>query len=251
MIVYWCNKDLHSNKEPMTGLRRTPPKPVRRLLNNKYNVRETHSGGEVYYKCPAHLEHIKNLYSINSPFDCDLIVEQQPDQPEFATSTFFSSNEQFDDAFFVRSIKNRLFSLNVATMFLSETDDLIISQMPAYLESNGFVDNTVIIPGTFNVGKWPRALECAFHLKENRMSVFEGEPLFYVKFHTDEKIVFKEFLYTEKMRKYVHLLVNSRKFKFRPSKMDFFYNLFTSKNQLKKRMLEEAKANVIGESNGF
>lgn len=247
MIVYWCNIDIHGAARSMTGLRRQPPYPVKRLLGNKYNVRESHQPAELYYKCPAHLEHMKNLFAVPAAYDCDLIVDNQPEQPEFATSTFFKNNNEFDRAFLIRSIKNRLFSLNVATLLIPDSDDVTVSQMPAYLESNGFVDNTVVIPGSFNLGLWPRALECSFHLKENNMFVKEGEPLFYLKFHTDEKIVFKEFLYTQTMKDYSSHLIDSRGYKSKLNKLDFFYNMIRKKRGFKQRMINEAKANVIGE----
>lgn len=247
MIVYWCNVDFNMYNSTMTGLRRQAPYPVKRLLGNKYNVRQTHTEDETYYKCPAHLEHMKNLFAVPAAYDCDLIIDQQPNQPEFATSTFFTDTANFDRAFLIRSIKNRLFSLNLSTLLLTESDDVLATQMPAYLESNGFVDNTVIIPGTFNIGKWPRVLECAFHLKENKMLIKEGDPLFYLKFYTDEKITFKEFLFTQKMKDYCCTLLDSKGYKTKSSKLDFFYDMISRKKGYKKRMLEEAKANVIGE----
>jgi hypothetical protein len=248
MIVYWCNVDIHNQQYSMTGLRRLPPYPIKRILNNKYDVRESNTNHETYFRCPAHTDHLKNLFAVPAAFDCDLIIDKQPNQPEFATSTFFKNNNDFDKAFLIRSIKNRLFSINLGSLFVTESDDILMSQMPAYLESNGFVDNTVIIPGTFNVGRWPRVLECAFHLKEDKMFVKEGDPLYYLKFYTDEKIVFKEFLYTQKMRDYVTHLLSSRNYKTkRVTKLDFFYNMIGRKQGFKQRMLEEAKANVIGD----
>lgn len=247
MIVYWCNIDVNDNESTMTGLRRLPPYQVKNLLDGKYNVRETNAPGETYFRCPAHIDHLKNLFAVPAAYDCDLIIDKQPDQPEFATSTFAKSNHDFDRIFLIRSIKNRLFSINQTTLFITESDDVEMSQMPAYLEDNDFINNAVIIPGTFNVGKWPRVLECAFHLKKDRMFIREGEPLYYLKFHTNEKIVFKEFLYTPKMKEYAVNLLASRNFKSKKTKLQFFYDIVARKGKFKQRMIEEAKANVIGE----
>lgn len=247
MIIYWCDVDLHGAYMSMTGLRRASPYPVKNVLSGKYNVKENTTAEEMYFRCPAHIDHLKNLFVVPATFDCDLIIDKQKDQPDFATSTFVRDNHDFNRAFLIRSIKNRLFSLNLSTLFLVESDDLLVSQMPAYLESNGFVDNTVIVPGTFNIGKWPRILECAFHLKEDKMFLREGEPTYYIKFHTNEKVFLKEFLYTPKMKEYVNYLFASKNYKGDKTKMQYFYDVISRKKGYKKRMLEEAAANVIGE----
>ena len=66
-----------------------------------------------------------------------------------------------------------------------------------------------------------------------------------LKFHTDENIVFKHFIMTPMMNRYMDIMVSSREYKRLNSSMEFFYNLINKKSQLKKKMLKEAKDNVI------
>ena len=129
---------------------------------------------------------------------------------------------------------------------LTESDNLELSQLPAYLHPNQFTRNSVIIPGTFNIGKWPRPLDVAFYLLD-KIEIKEGEPLYYIKFNTKESINFKRFIVTERYKKYTNdIILASRKLE-RPKikKLSYFYNLINNAPKLKIMMLEEAKSNLL------
>jgi hypothetical protein len=88
-------------------------------------------------------------------------------------------------------------------------------------------------------------VECPFYLKNDSFDIKEGDALLYIKFHTKEKIKIKNFIMTDKMHKFVELFDLSKQRKTGVNPINFFYDLLNSKNGLKKKMLEEAKANVI------
>lgn len=237
ITIYWSKETSHglpSAIEPLDpiGLRSRQPLPVRDILDKRNKFE--------YKQCPAYQDHINNLYYIGASFDYDLFIRE-----DGGISTHFYDQKTFDDYMFIRDLKEKIFSFNDGYLFLADTDSLLLSQIHPYLHSNGFSDNTVLIPGTFDIAKWPRILEASFHMKNDKLSFKEHDPLYYIKFYTNEKIVFKHFFYTNKMKNYFNYATNTKNYKPKVNKLEFFYDLFAKKKRLKKMMLEEAKKNLL------
>jgi hypothetical protein len=238
ITIYWCKGlkfDFYDkNRVPdFVGIRNPAPAPVKNILNDQYKMR-----GQ-YNFCPAYRNHLINLYSINAPLDYSLNITDSK-----ITSSMYDQ-KFFDEFVTIRSLPEKLISLNNQYMLIPDCPNLEMTLTSPYLESNAFADNIVAIPATFDIGKWPRFIECAFHMKNNSVSLKEGDAMLYLKFHTDEKIVFKHFIMTPMMNRYMDIMTSAREFKRLSSTMEFFYNLIDNKKQLKKKMLLEAKANVI------
>ena len=238
ITIYWCKGvkfDFYDkNRVPdFVGIRNPAPAPVKNLLNDRYKVR-----GQ-YNFCPAYRNHLTNLYSINSPLDYDITINN--DQ---ISSTMYDQ-KFFDEFVTIRSLPEKLISFNHQYMLVPDCDSLEMTLTNPYLESNGFADNIIAVPATFDIGKWPRFIECAFHMKNNSVTVKENDAMLYLKFNTDEKIVFKNFIMTPMMNRYMDIMTSAREYKRLSSTMEFFYNLMNNKKQLKKKMLIEAKNNTI------
>ena len=84
-----------------------------------------------------------------------------------------------------------------------------------YLENNNITKNCIIIPGTVNIGQWFRATDFVFYLKnnQNKFEIKEEEIYQYVKFNTNEKIIFKQFMINNKIDKYLLDVSSARKFR--------------------------------------
>jgi hypothetical protein len=222
----------------VTGLRTSPPRAVKNITG--YDQVSSLGTGN-YRFCPAYREHMKNLYALTAQFDYGLYLENDNVKTDYMDQDFF------DQYVLIRSIESRLFSLKQFCIMIPDCDSLSISQSSAYLESNDFIESTTIIPGTFDIGKWPRPIECAFHMKSNRFDIKENDTMSYIKFHTDENIQFKSFYFTPLMKKYLEMLVDSKKNRGNQiaKSMSFFYDLISKKSGIKRKILEEAKKNCL------
>jgi len=238
ITIYWCKGVRFDNFDrqripDFVGIRNTAPNPIKNILNNMYNIK-----GE-YNFCPAYRNHMTNLYSINSPLDYNLSIDNGK------ISSTMHDQQFFDEFVQIRSLPEKLISFMNHTMLVPDCESLEMTLTGPYLESNDFGDNIIAIPASFDIGKWPRFVECAFHMKKNLVTLREGDAMIYLKFHTTEKIVFKQFIMSPMMNRYMDLMSNARKYKRLSSTMEFFYNLMYSKKKLKKKMIEEAKKHVI------
>ena len=63
-------------------------------------------------------------------------------------------------------MESALFSWPTDYIFFTDTKSLEMEVYPAFMESNDFVNKANLIPGVFDIGKWYRPLDCAFHLKK-------------------------------------------------------------------------------------
>jgi hypothetical protein len=98
--------------------------------------------------------------------------------------------------------------------------------------------------GKYDIGKWFRPLEFPFVLRDefDTFTVKEQEVLYYIRFHTDRPIIFKQVMVTESLKILLDYSTASHRHKKRLFKtLDNFYNLFQGKNYL----LKEINRNLL------
>ena len=100
----------------------------------------------------------------------------------------------------------------------------------------------LVVPGIFDISKWYRNTDLAFWVKENDKIIFkENFPLFYIKFHTEEKIIFKQYRESDFLKNIRFGCLNSTKNSKKNKKMNDFYSLFSGN----KKIIKEIKENVL------
>jgi hypothetical protein len=100
------------------------------------------------------------------------------------------------------------------------------------------------IPGSFDIGKWFRATEFSFYLRNNidKFNIVQDEVYQYIKFHTDDKIIFKQFMINEKIKKYLSDVDFSKEYRKATNKslQEYYFML-----KHKKHIIKEIKNNLI------
>jgi len=252
ITIYWGINP--SNPE---GLECSPPQPIMNKFFNDH-ISEDVADEIRYNRCPALFNELINVYGMKSVYDCGIQVrgnEISIKSPDFITEEMKQSF--FENNVTIHSMKGRLFSFNQALVFFTETPSLIMSQLPAFMEDNNIVKNTICIPGQFDIGKYFRLLDFGWHFKKgcNVIEFSREEISFYLRFHTKEKIKFQRFLFTpELMKLYAsNQCINARKISNSKSDMktrglNFYYNMF-SKGKFKNKMLKIIKENLFSLQN--
>ena len=239
------------------GLRSDPPVPI---MNKFFKDRITEDvAHEIFYnKCPALFNELTNVYGMKSVYDYVIQLEGDQNKPEINTNLIGQTDpaeEFFKRHVTVRSMKGRLFSFEQGMVFFTESPSLIMSQLPAFMEDNNITKNTICIPGQFDIGKYFRGLDFAWHFRNgcNKIEFNRKEITFYLRFHTKEKIKFQRFLFTEELgilSGMVTLIKNNKKpdgiAKFKSEALNYYYNIFDRSN-LKNKMLKIIKENLCKE----
>lgn len=187
-----------------------------------------------YGKCPAFTDYMKNIFVITSPYD--LVLNWDKEKFQFNTDFNVDAKEKM---VFPRNHEHGLISIvGINLLFFSEKS-LLVDQFHPYFNLDN--SNFVVIPGSFDIGKHFRPLEAAIHFaRSGTIKIKENTPLFYLKFHTEEKIVFKKFYVTEKIKSLAVTFLTKRNFTKRILPLNWYYE-----NTLRKTVLKEIKQNLI------
>lgn len=237
MIIYWTPVIPDVKDFPSIGY--SEPKPVLDLIkDHKYS----NGCPADYLFCPGVKEQLKNVFSLTFPVDYDLNFT-----PDYVSSPMYTQ-EFYDNYILVRGVNDKTKTISVFNqyLFIAESD-VEIEITGCYIGKNDFIDKTYIVPGRFNISKWYRPLETTFIIDHNiqNVSMNMGDICSFIKIHTDEKVEFKKFLYTDKIET---LMKNNGKIQVfkrrRMEKLAWYYELF-KRSKTRKYILNEVKNNLL------
>ncbi len=228
IIVYWaCNEN--------EWFRAKEPESV-----YKNFVQNVKNNGTEMHMCPATRDYMKNTFSIKSIYDYNFdVLDDGQIKSSLYDQTFFNKHVN------VRSINDKLFSFSQDFVFFTEEKSLLMSaSISPYMEDNNITKKCTTIPGTIDIGKWFRTLDFAFFLKKesDNFKIEEDEIFQYIKFHTNEKIVFKQFRANNKINEYLQDTSNARQSRIlKPRTLNDYYKIFNNK----KNVIKEIKKNLV------
>ncbi len=188
--------------------------------------------------CPAVKDYFHNVYGLNSLYSYNLRCNFTDNT---VTADMHGENF-FKNHVMIRSMPDKLFSFIQRYSFFTENKSLLMSLEHPFFEQNEVTKRSIVIPGTYDIGKWFRVIDFAFHIKDDydEFKINEDDIFYYIRFHTTEKINFVQYKFTEKLRNY-HKDSELSKDNCPMKKLNFFYDIFKNK----KRILTEIKENVI------
>lgn len=227
IVVYWACL----NKEWM---RAKPPVDI-----YKNTIKKKSSIDIALNMCPGFKDYCSNNFGIQSIFDYEF---------GFNGTEFYSkdySKEFFEKNVSIRSAEDKIFSFNQYYIFFTEEKSLKFScGIYPFLEDNNITKRCSIIPGTADIGKWFRTIDFAFVLKDefNEFKIKEDEIFQYIKFHTDDKIKFKQFKMNDKLSSYnddITHAKSNRRVKMRD--ISEYYDMFN----MKKNIIKQIKENLV------
>jgi hypothetical protein len=212
------------------------PESVSKIFYEKKMFNKENPNSCLNY-CPAFNDNLKNLYAIKSIYDYEFFMKEDN------IGSINYDQKFFDEHVFLRDKNLKLFSYRQKFVFFTEQETLNTTfyEFP-FLEDNDITERCIIVPGIYDIGKWFRNSEFAFYLKNNfdSFKVKQNDVMYYIRFHTKEKIKFIQFKDSEKLQQYRNdgLMLNSfGKF----NSLQEYYNKF----KLKKIILKEIKKNIL------
>jgi hypothetical protein len=158
------------------------PEPVLNLLAQERDKNIS------YLQCPAFTNYYKNCYLIRCPFD--LTISLDPVTNSFRTNEF---DQEFYDKYLVDRVDQnniyRMLSLRILYLFYSE-HEVLMQQISPSMHKTELINNINIIHGEFDISKWIRPVEFSFEIvdKTKPLILKRGDPLFYIRFATNETV---------------------------------------------------------------
>ena len=229
ITIYWCLND-------ESWLRAKTPDPI-----YKNFVKSPKNQKNSLILCPATKDYMQNIFSLKSIFSYDFKIDQTKGQ---VIASLYDQGF-FENHVIIRSQEDKLFSFTQRFCFYTEEKSLLMSAgISPFLEDNNITKRCIVIPGTLDIGRWFRQIEFAFYLKKDydEFKIEEDEIYQYIKFYTDEKIIFKQFKVNQKIQDFIYDIdhaKHSRKQKFRS--LEEYYLMLKNK----KHIIKEIKNNLV------
>jgi len=226
---------------------------IQKVKKNYFDkLRETGPNAQIYTKCVAATEYLKNWYSWHTDYGFNLSFNRKnnsfklkvdlTDDLEIKNLLPNFQEKMSSNNFLLRGIQDRMMSVNHGVYFFCE-EDLWVEQLHPVYEKTEFSRNTMVFPGSFNIAKWFRPLQPSFMCLEDNIKVNEGDAMYYFKFLTNEQIKLVEFDFTQEIAN-IAFSCTSYKVLLSYLKLDKLYDLF-SKKRAPKKLTKLIKQNII------
>ena len=211
--------------------------PLLTELNSKYGVYE---GTRNVLKCYALQDHVKNTFIYRSPVS--MKVTYTGDDRKYIISGINVDNQKEFNLLIdnpdAESVYQVLigFGLNI----ISKEDSLPMSVHPANYHKTD-VSRFPIVTGSYDCGKWFRPIHLSiFNPEEKDFEIKRGDPLFYIKFHTKDKVQLKRFNMNEEILSHVASTVQVKKY-LASTKLNKLYKLY-KESKLKPLLIRAVKS---------
>lgn len=213
----------------------------KQLFSELIKIRSKKKNLSPFFQCPAMSESMKSTYFFDSPFNLTFPYD------------FRDGNKKETLVHGVKFISDRDDTLSVGPivrlelqyyMFAEEPLEAIFT--PPYFHKPKHQIHGSALPGQFDIGQWFRPYVTEFQMwNETGTFVLEkDEPLFYVRFNTDKKVILKRFEMTPKTYQYSKTVVSATDMFPLGSRLIERYKSFKNVG-LREKILKEIKANII------
>lgn len=216
------------------------PEPLFQSFYKNIDVKDEDDDYLVLKKCPALKNFCKNIFVLKNQINYNVQYHKNG-----SLSTTYNDHNFFN-SFVVERNKTGFFSFLHPKYFFYSDKSLEMEVTGPYLHNCDVNRKTVVIPGKYNIGKHFRSVECAMQFHQPDYLMFnESEPSLYVRFLTDEKIVFKKFFFSLDL---IHitdsvLKLRDHDMKSKPKLMSYWYDLH--EKVYRKRILKLIKENLV------
>lgn len=193
--------------------------------------------GNGYHLCTALKETAKNIYYLPAPFDADISFNDTGTQLEGDRSDWFTPRY----GSFLNSFSA---DFDFSYLFFAE-ESLILNLVPPFFHQTHQPEYGFIASAGVDISKWFRPFILSYQLwpYKNKIYFKANEPLAYLKFETQSKIVFEEFKLTSTILNIANACSEHRHILPFQS-MEEIYQRFTL-TSMKKRLLNEIKNNLV------
>jgi hypothetical protein len=189
--------------------------------------------------CPAVRDFFSNTYSFNLTEDFYVSYKKG-----FASA---SNNKEIYYKRAPQLIETNIFNLCFSTIMFAEKS-LKVQVSSPYFEKSSYMRQGTFVGGIYDIGKWFRSIEAEIitFKEKGKITFTKNEPLFYVKFSTEDSINLMRFSSTPTLLSLSNNLTISP-FSDKPQgSLESRYEAFERSNY-REAILEEIKANLVSE----
>lgn len=232
ITIYWA-MSTSLEKQTLINLLWQDPIPFIKTI-----PKVSHNPENGYRQCAGASVFWRNLLVIKSGISSHAILTKDYNNPNILVNDGYweTRNSGLD--------KTHRLDLDFSWLFFSE-ESVIIQQTPPYFHNTTTQNYGAIAPGSFDISKWYRPINLTYLLWENvnELKIEKDEPLAYLQFLTNKKIVLKRFENTPEI---ASIMLGATKLKnyFPREPLEKLYNRFTGSKR-HKRLATLIKENIV------
>jgi len=248
VVVYWSSSAFNPEIESWNFLYREPTL----LLHDLVKIKSIDGREGNIFSCPASNDYFKNLYviksNINDEFEFPDGFLQHYDNIPLNEETVLNNIgnkvilQKFRDSSY-KGYHNIVY--NLEWTFFCEEPLVARFTAPTYPPFSP-MEGAILASGQYDIGQWFRSFNLDYHIPvgTKKFSLKVDDPLFYLQFFTDKKVVFKRFKFNQTIHRMgLEFIQSTRRYeKFIP-----LYKRYemAKKSQALKMVLAEIKNNLV------
>ena len=212
-------------------------------IKEKYKLFKPTNPDSNFNRCPSYKVEGSKLFNILSPFDYNLIFENEELKTNYYDQEFFNNLVKIDD------LKIKLFQFNIQYIFFTE-NPCYMTLGPPYFSNSDMSVKCNYIPGGFDISKWFRNINVGVILKDkyNDITLKQGDEIISVKFDffNNDSIQLKKFYVTDALMEIHRGNMASRTYipKNINTYLDTLYQKFNN-SKLRSIIFKEIKNNLM------
>lgn len=145
-----------------------------------------------YTMCPAVSDYFNNIFVVRCPYDVTIGYDRDKDM--YTTDRL--GQDWYNQTFYPRfpieqngQLISACVTMRINYLFVAD-QDVEIETMDVPVLSTPLTRNIKLIPGTMNIHRWVRPVDFTFEIQDLNvpLELKRGEPLFAVRFKTDNRV---------------------------------------------------------------
>ena len=194
-----------------------------------------------FFACPAFHRHALNTFVVRSAVGANVKISNEGfapnDNQSELTAQLFSYLHPTRKGFRTILFDHRM-------LFFAESP-VTLATYPAFMHRTEVQTKLIYVPAAYDAAKWLRPIQGTYEVPESEKTVKirEGDPLYYVKFETQEKVRLRRFQLTPEIQGVAHGCVHYKLFRPRSS-LERVYEAF-GEAKLENRVLKLIKENLL------
>lgn len=178
-------------------------------------IREERKGAD-YIMCPAVSDYFSNIFVIRCPYD--VTISYNRDENRYVADRL--GQEWYDQTFYPRfpihqnsQLVGSCVTMRINYLFVAD-QDIEIESIDVPILHTPLTRNIKLIPGVMNIHRWVRPVDFTFEIADldQPLHFKKGDPLFAVRFKTDQKVTLKHLEYSEDLKHIAEACLLSKNF---------------------------------------
>jgi hypothetical protein len=201
ITVYWAPSPYVTQEVSWTYIYPEPTNIFSELNKSRNKEAEKSKG---LFSCPSYVDAMKNVYVLKSAMDDTINVPEElfTNEPPNYPFQYDSGSKLATTVIRQSSFDNHInISYNLGWLMFAD-EPLEVRFVAPYFPATSPADGVILSAGNMNIGKWYRDYRIDYHvpLGVEKLIIKDNQPLAYVEFKTDKKIILKRYQVTPTLR---------------------------------------------------